>query len=182
MAKLSEKKLEGIAIRLLSDTGDKPTGLLEDGVSVCKYVSDEYGIGLTIEQGHMIREIMDRPRLQVMNLGKRIEGTISLYPIPPAPSIDNLPADCDADLSNDERAASVENALTLFANQFGLLGPRNVEDAETIVGDFLADLGHFLDRRGLQLSALLSAAAAHYNNETRTEDDEVTGAQFEGLE
>jgi len=68
MSQLSKKALEEIAQRLIADTGDKGA-IVEDGISICKYVSRSYGIELTVEQGGLVRDIMDSPRKKIMEFG-----------------------------------------------------------------------------------------------------------------
>lgn len=50
------------------------------------------------------------------------------------------------------------------------------EDQCTVVGDFLADLGHYCDRHELSLGELLQKAKMHYEAETKNE-----GTQFNFL-
>lgn len=181
MAKKSKKQLQDLAKRLLTDTNDAPTGTLEDAVSICEYVSRKYGIELTVTEGGLVREILDeRHPLAVDDLSDRVKAKLVLYPMGPAPSGIEVPADPED--MNDERAKWAENALTLFANETGLLGPNDDDDVETVVKDFLSDLAHFCDRRNLDLPDLIERAAGDYNAETQDpKDDDVYGSQFEGL-
>jgi hypothetical protein len=77
----------------------------------------------------------------------------------------------DPENKNDERAEWAFNALFTFWNETGQ-GPET-DGYQQIVGDFLANLGHFADRHGVDMQEALSHAKMHYDEETDSQ-----GVQF----
>jgi len=75
----------------------------------------------------------------------------------------------DDGTANDERASWAEAALLAFAQRTGMAQEMvgDKEDAFFIVSDLLADLGHWCDRRQVDLWAALVHAAQHYRAETK---------------
>jgi hypothetical protein len=77
----------------------------------------------------------------------------------------------DPEDMNDKRADWIARSLGTFIKN---TGQTVKEDGyEEIVGDFLADLGHFCDRKGINLQERLDVASHHYGEETDRE-----GTQF----
>jgi hypothetical protein len=72
----------------------------------------------------------------------------------------DLPPDPDG--MNDDRSAWAGSALALFMHVTG------TEEADAL-GDLLADLMHWADRKGYDFDAALHCARSHYEAETAEE-------------
>lgn len=77
---------------------------------------------------------------------------------------------------NEDRAGWAQTALEAFATETGLDLEPDADGPETALGDLLANLGHYCDRNGLELSKILRTAEMQYNAETGNQ-----GKQFGGL-
>jgi hypothetical protein len=96
-----------------------------------------------------------------------------------------LPADPGG--KNDSGSARAEKGLRAFAKAVGY--EPETEGWETVVSDFLVDLGHFCDRQDVYLQDQLQTAKMHYEAETDPEaadcdegepdPDSTPGTQFD---
>lgn len=76
----------------------------------------------------------------------------------------------DPDEMNDKRAAWVSSAVESFIRH---TGQSIKDDGEfEIIGDLLADIGHYCDQQGLDLTCALQRAAFHYFEETDGQGDQ----------
>ncbi|TWT44413.1 hypothetical protein RAS1_08280 [Phycisphaerae bacterium RAS1] len=78
--------------------------------------------------------------------------------------------------NNADRAAWAENALEVFTVEtYCGRYPRNLErdDLETAVGDLIADLLHYANRKGLDTDEILRSASFHFEAELAEEAQNV---------
>lgn len=75
----------------------------------------------------------------------------------------------DPDGKNEQRAGWAEDGLLAFQASVGTAD-------EDVVCDFLADLGHYCDRKGIDLGFQVGRAKTHYEAETGDK-----GTQFSSL-
>ena len=89
---------------------------------------------------------------------------------------DKAPEDFDRDdpeygegeMSNRRRAGFAAAGVKAFAEEVHMIGKDGelVEDMETVVGDFLADLRHFCDGHGIDFYRACDNGALHYGYES----------------
>jgi hypothetical protein len=91
--------------------------------------------------------------------------------------VDQVPPDATADegTTSDERASWAEAGLEAYGRRTGTVDVKvgDDEDPFLIIGDFLADLGHWCDRNDVDLQGALAYATGHYQKETGSEGTQL---------
>jgi hypothetical protein len=78
----------------------------------------------------------------------------------------------DPEGMNDQRANAGGMTLAYFAMTHGELADDNSLDAQNMT-DLLADLAHYCDREGLNLTTIWESAAHHYAEETDNQGEQM---------
>jgi len=81
----------------------------------------------------------------------------------------------DPENMNDRRSDAAADTIQYFGRTQGELVPGQDMTEQNLV-DLLGDIGHFCDRKELNLSELLRMAASHYDEETENEGPQTYSA------
>jgi len=84
-----------------------------------------------------------------------------------------------ADFTNEDRAGAALVGLTAYAQHKGLI--QAGEDAETILGDFFADVRHYADAEKLDVAKLWARGQMNHAEELQEERDSYSTRSHDPL-